>query len=161
MELLFILFVIAFVLNVRASFKLGLDWKGMLTTVGFVRESYSHLHELPGEELLERDARAPVFLHLIPAYHEPDIAMTASALVASRYPHGRLHVVVITREEEERAPHPAMGVSTGELVRRLRETMPPYQQKRLTHLAMPGIGRKAKQLNWALRPEALRDVLGD
>ena len=27
-----------------------------------------------------------------------------------------------------------MGVSTGELVRRLRETLPPYQQKRLTHL---------------------------
>jgi hypothetical protein len=54
-----------------------------------------------------------------------------------------------------------MGVSTGELVRRLQETLPPYQQKRLTHFLMPGQGRKAQQLNWALRPEALREVLGD
>src|SRR5437867_11921666 len=54
-----------------------------------------------------------------------------------------------------------MGVSTGELVRRFRETLPPYQQKRLSHLAMPGPGRKAHQLNWALRPEALRELLGE
>ena len=77
------------------------------------------------------------------------------ALVSSRYPHGRLHVVVITKEEEERAPHPLMGASTGELVRRLRETLPPYQQKRLIHVAMPGPGRKAQQLNWALRARRL------
>jgi len=68
-------------------------------------------------------------------------------------------VVVITKEEEERAPHPAMGASTGELVRRLRETLPPYQQKRLSHVVMPGPGRKAHQLNWALRPEVLREIL--
>ena len=91
MELLFVLFLVAFVLNVRAAFKLGLDWKGMLTTVGFVREAYARLDELPGEEALERDPRAPVFLHLVPAYQEPDIAATVSALVGSRYPHGRLH----------------------------------------------------------------------
>src|ERR1043165_1258565 len=131
MDLLFLLFVFAFVLNVRAAFKLGLDWKGMLTTVGFVRRAYARLDELPAEETLERDARAPVFLHLVPAFQEPDIAVTVSALVASRYPHGKLHVVVVTKEEEERAPHPAMGVSTGELVRRLRETLPPSQQKRV------------------------------
>src|SRR6059036_3662549 len=160
MELLFVLFLVAFVLNVRAAFKLGLDWKGMLTKVGFVREAYARLDELPGEEALERDPRAPVFLHLIPAYQEPDIAATVSALVGSRYPHGRLHVVVITKEEEERAPHPAMGASTGELVRRLRDSLPPYQQKRLTHLVMPGPGRKAHQLNWALRPDAVDEVLG-
>src|SRR6266478_3073388 len=160
MELLFILFVIAFVLNVRASFKRGLDWKGMLTTVGFVREAYARLHELPGEETLEREPGAPVFLHLVPAYHEPDIATTVSALVASRYPHGRLHVVVITKEEEERAPHPGMVASTGELVRRLRDGLPPYQQKRLSHLVMPGLGRKAHQLNWALRREAVDEILG-
>ena len=52
-----------------------------------------------------------------------------------------------------------MGVSTGELVRRLRETLPPYQQKRLSHVVMPGPGRKAHQLNWALRPEVLREIL--
>ena len=161
MELLFALFFIALFLNARASFKLALDWKGMVTTLNFVREAYARLDALPGEEALERDPRAPVFLHLVPAYHEPDIAETVRALVASRYPHGGLHVVVVTKEEEERAPHPGMGVSTGELVRRLRETLPPYQQKRLTHLAMPGAGRKAHQLNWALRPEALREILGE
>src|SRR5215831_7137336 len=161
MDLLFLVFLIAFVLNVRASFKLGLDWKGMLTTVRFVRDAYARLHELPTEEALEREPRAPVFLHLVPAYQEPDIAATVSALVASRYPHGRLHVVVITKEEEERAPHPAMGVSTGELVRRLRESFPAYQHKRLTHLVMPGPGRKAQQLNWALRPAALGAILED
>jgi len=160
MELLFILFVIAFALNVRASFKLSLDWKGMLTTVSFVRAAYARLHELPGEETIERDARAPVFLHLVPAYQEPDIATTVAALVASRYPHGRLHVVVITKEEEEQAPHPDMIGSTGDLVRRLRDGLPPYQQKRLSHLVMPGKGRKAHQLNWALRREAIDEVLG-
>src|SRR6266850_2955326 len=113
----------------------------------------SDLGDLPTEERLEREPETPVFLHLVPAYQEPDIAVTVGALAASRYPHGRLHVVVITKEEEERAPHPAMRVSTGELVRRLRETLPPYQQKRLSHVVMAGPGRKAHQLNWALRPE--------
>ena len=154
-------FLIALFLNVRAAFKLALDWRGMLATVGFVREAYARLGDLPSEEALERDPAAPVFLHLVPAYQEPDIAGTVGALVASRYPHGRLHLVVVTKEAEERSPHPAMGVSTGELVRRLRETLPPYQQKRLSHLAMPGSGRKARQLNWALRPEALREILGE
>jgi cellulose synthase/poly-beta-1,6-N-acetylglucosamine synthase-like glycosyltransferase len=68
---------------------------------------------------------------------------------------------VVTKEDEERNPHPTMGISTGELVRQLRDTLPPYQQKRLTHLAMPGRGRKASQLNWALRAESIREVLGE
>src|SRR5262245_44898100 len=161
MEPLFALFLVALVLNARAVWKLGLDWKGMRTTLGFVRHAYATKHALPSEEALERDARAPVFLHLVPAFQEPEIAETVKALVASRYPHGGLHVVVITKEDEERQPHPGMAASTGELVRRLRETLPPYQQKRLTHLAMPGPGRKAHQLNWALRPAALREVLGE
>jgi cellulose synthase/poly-beta-1,6-N-acetylglucosamine synthase-like glycosyltransferase len=161
MEPLFVLFLVALFLNARAVFKLALDWKGMLTTVGFVREAYARRDELPAEEVLEREGRTPVFLHLVPAYEEPDIAITVSALVASRYPHGRLHVVVITKAEEERAPHPAMGASTGELVRRFRESLPPYEQKRLTQLSMPGSGRKAHQLNWALRREALAEVLGE
>src|SRR5262249_48576529 len=161
MEILFLLFFVALLLNIRAPFKLALDWRGMVTTLRFVREAYARVGELPSEEVLERDPRSPVFLHLVPAYQEPDIGATVKALVASRYPHGSLHVVVVTKEEEERAPHPAMGVSTGERVRRLREPRPPYQQKRLTHLAMPGVGRKAHQLNWALRPEALREVLGE
>lgn len=161
MEYLLLFFFVALFLNARAAFKLALDWKGMVTTLRFVRSAYERLDALPGEEALERDPRAPVFLHLVPAYHEPDIAETVKALVGSRYPHGGLHVVVVTKEQEELSPHPGMGVSTGELVRRLRETLPPYQQKRLTHLAMPGAGRKAHQLNWALTPESLREVLGE
>jgi len=159
--LLPVLFLVALFLNIRASFKLGLDWRGMLTTVRFVREAYARRSELPTEETIEREPQAPVFLHLVPAFEEPDIDGTVKALCASRYPHPGLHVVVVTKEEEERAPHPAMGVTTGELVRRLHETLPPYQQKRLSHLVMPGPGRKAHQLNWALRPEALREILGE
>src|SRR5712664_819042 len=159
--LLPILFVVALVLNVRASFKLGLDWRGMLTTLRFVRVAYARRSALPTEETIERDPEAPVFLHLVPAYQEPDIAGTVKALCASRYPHPGLHVVVVTKEDEERTPHPAMGVSTGELVRRLRETLPPYQQKRLSHVVMPGSGRKAHQLNWGLRPEVLREILAE
>ncbi len=161
MDLIPFLFFIALFFNIRASFKLALDWRGMLITTRFVRHAYARVGDLPAEEQLEGTPAAPVFLHLVPAFQEPDIATTLTALAASRYPHGRLHVVVITREEEERAPHPVMGVSTGELVRRLREGLPPYQQKRLSHLVMPGPGRKAHQLNWALRPAALREILGD
>lgn len=159
MDLIPFLFFIALFFNIRASIKLALDWRGMLVTTRFVRDAYARRFELPTEEQLEREPGAPVFLHLVPAYQEPDIAVTVGALTASRYPHGRLHVVVITQEEEERAPHPAMRVSTGELVRRLRETLPPYQQKRLSHVVMSGPGRKAHQLNWALRPEVLREIL--
>jgi hypothetical protein len=160
-DLIPFLFFIALFFNIRATIKLALDWRGMLVTTRFVREAYDCRGALPTEEQLERAPDTPVFLHLVPAYQEPDIAVTLHALTASRYPHGRLHVVVITREEEERAPHPAMGASTGELVRRLRETLPPYQQKRLSHVVMPGPGRKAHQLNWALRPEVLREILAE
>src|SRR5262245_51945861 len=160
-ELLPVLFVVALLLNIRASFKLGLDWRGMWTTVRFVREAYARRSALPTEESLEREAQAPVFLHIVPAYQEPDIEGTVRALCASRYPHPGLHVVVVTREEEERNPNPEMGVSTGDLVRRLHDSLPPYQQKRLSHFAMSGPGRKAHQLNWALRPEALREILGE
>ncbi|HEU5324060.1 MAG TPA: glycosyltransferase, partial [Methylomirabilota bacterium] len=107
-------------------------------------------------------AAAPVFLHLLPAFQEPDIAVTLRALLGSRYPHGRLHVVVVTRAEEEARPHPAMEATTAELVRRFRDGLPPYQQKMLTLLTAPAApGRKAHQLNWALRPANLRAVLGD
>src|SRR5262245_32532712 len=98
MDLLFALFFVALFLNARAAFKLALDWKGMVTTLRFVRDAYARLAALPSEEALERDLRAPIFLHLVPAYQEPDIAETVKALVGSRYPHGRLHVVVVTKE---------------------------------------------------------------
>ena len=161
MDLLLLFFVITLLLNGRGAFKLLLDWKGMRTTVGFVREAYAAVDRLPAETALEEDDRAPTFLHLVPAYQEPAIAGTLSALLASRYPHSRLHVVVVTKEEEEQSPHPAMGVSTGALVQRFRAELPPYAQKMLWHLAMPGPGRKAHQLNWALRREPLEEILGE
>jgi hypothetical protein len=54
-----------------------------------------------------------------------------------------------------------MEASTAELVRRFRDTLPPWQQKMLSIVALPTEGRKAHQLNWALRPETLRGLLGD
>lgn len=153
------LFLVSSFFNGRAAFKLLVDWKGMVTTCRLVEETYAAVDALPDEGRLDHDSRAPVFVHLVPAWQEPDIADTLRALLGSRYPHGRLHVVVVTREDEERAPHPLMGVSTAELVRRFRAELPPWQQKMLTVLAMPGDGRKAHQLNWALRPEFLGPLL--
>ena len=155
-----VLFVVTLLFNFRAAFKLLLDWRGMLTTVGFIEDAYARVDTLPDETALEQDVRAPVFVHLVPAFHEPDIADTLRALLASRYPQTKLHVVVVTKEEEELAPHPVMVASTAELVRRFRAELPPWQQKMLTLIAMPGPGRKAHQLNWALRPDFLRGLLG-
>ena len=36
-------FLVALAINARAVFKLSLDWKGMRTTVRFVREAYARL----------------------------------------------------------------------------------------------------------------------
>jgi hypothetical protein len=153
------MFWVALAVNGRAAFKLLLDWRGMLTTCRVVDEAYARVATLPDEAALEREPAAPVFVHLVPAYQEPEIATTLRALLSSRYPHGKLHVVVVTREEEGRAPHPLMPVPTAELVRRFRAELPPWQQKMLTVVAMPGEGRKARQLNHALRPEFLTTLL--
>ncbi|MBI1893746.1 MAG: glycosyltransferase family 2 protein, partial [Candidatus Rokubacteria bacterium] len=115
----------------------------------------------PTDEALEQDSRAPIFLHLVAAYQEPGIATTLRGLLAARYPHAKVCYVVVTKAAEDEAPHPAMGESTGALCRRLIAELPPYEAKRLSHLVMPGPGRKAEQLNWALRPEALAAVLKD
>jgi hypothetical protein len=155
------LFVLTLLFNLRAAWKLGIDWKGMATTIRFVRAAYARRDALPPEEVLEREAQAPVFLHLVAAYQEPGIAGTLRTLLAARYPHGKVRYVVVTKAEEDEAPHPAMGVNTGTLCRRFIAELPPYEAKRLTHLVMPGLGRKAEQLNWALRPEALTAVLED
>jgi hypothetical protein len=158
----FALFLVTLFCNGRAAFKLLLDWKGMLTTCRFVEDAYAALDALPDEATLEHAPGAPVFVHLVAAYQEPAIAGTLAALLGSRYPHGRLHVIVDTREEEDRAPHPGMPATTAELVRRFRDALPPWQQKMLTLVvAPPAEGRKAHQLNWALRPETLAAVLGD
>ncbi|MGH7323435.1 MAG: glycosyltransferase [Candidatus Rokuibacteriota bacterium] len=152
-------FAITSFLNGRAAFKLLLDWKGMRTTCRFVEEAYAALETLPDEAQLEREPAAPVFVHLVPAWEEPHITTTLRGLLGSRYPHGKLHVVVITKAAEERAPHPRMEAATADLVRRFRTELPPYQQKMLSTLAMPGDGRKAHQLNRALRREVLAALL--
>jgi cellulose synthase/poly-beta-1,6-N-acetylglucosamine synthase-like glycosyltransferase len=153
------LFAVSSFFNFRAAFKLLIDWKGMVTTCRFVEDAYERLDALPDEAALDREPEAPVFLHLVPAYQEPEIAHTLRALLGSRYPHGKLHVIVITKAEEERSPHPAMAASTAELVRRFRAELPPWQQKMLSLEVMPGPGRKAHQLNWGLRPELLKTLL--
>ena len=156
----FLLLLVTTFFNGRAAFKLLVDWKGMLTTCRFVEDAYAGLDALPDEAALEHAAGAPVFVHLVPAYYEPAIAETLAALLGARYPHHRVHVIVATRAEEEQAPHPLMEATTAELVRRFRDTLPPWQQKMLTLVVAPaGEGRKAHQLNWALRPETLRAVL--
>ena len=158
----FALFCVSMFFNARAAFKLLVDWKGMVTTCRFVEDAYAAVDALPTETELEHEPDAPVFVHLLPAFYEPAIADTLSALLASRYPHGRLHVIVATRQEEDEAPHPSMVATTAELVRRFRDTLPPWQQKMLTLVVAPAAeGRKAHQLNWALRPETLRAVLGE
>jgi hypothetical protein len=155
------LFVLTLLFNVRAAWKLAIDWKGMATTIRFVRDTYARRDLLPSEEDLEQESRAPVFLHLLAAYQEPAITTTLRELLRARYPHGKVRYVVVTRTEEDEAPHPAMEVSTGALCRRFLAELPPYVSKHLTHLTMPGPGRKAEQLNWALRPEVLASVLED
>jgi hypothetical protein len=155
------LFALTLLFNCRAAWKLALDWRGMVTTVGHVRAAHRRRAEWPAEEALEQEARAPVFLHLLAAYQEPEIARTLRGLLGARYPHAKVRFVVVTKESEECAPHPAMAESTGALVRRFLGELPPYEAKRLTHLVMPGPGRKAEQLNWALRREALAAVLED
>ncbi len=153
------MFWAAMLVNGRAAFKLLLDWKGMLTTCRFVDEAYERIDALPDEAALEREPAAPVFVQVVPAFQEPEIATTLRALLSSRYPHGKLHVVVVSKEAEERAPHSMMAAPTAELVRRFRAELPPWQQKMLTVIAAPGEGRKAHQLNYALRPEFLETLL--
>jgi cellulose synthase/poly-beta-1,6-N-acetylglucosamine synthase-like glycosyltransferase len=158
----FSVFLVSMFFNARAGFKLLMDWLGMRTTYRFVRDAYAALDALPDEAALERAPGAPVFVHLVPAFHEPAIATTLAALLNSRYPHSRLHVIVATRQEEEESPHPLMQVPTSEFVRRFRDTLPPWQQKMLTLVTAPAApGRKAHQLNWAFRAETLAAVLGD
>jgi len=80
------LFVISSFFNGRAAFKLLLDWKGMLTTCRFVEEAYERIEALPDEVALARDPEAPVFLHLVPAYQEPDIASPCARCSAHATP---------------------------------------------------------------------------
>jgi hypothetical protein len=153
------LFLATLLFNLRAAWKLAIDWAGMRTTVRFVRAGYARRAELPSEETLEREAGAPVFLTLVAAYQEPGIAATMRGLLALRYPGERARYAVVTKASEDTAPHPEMPVSTGTLCQQFLGDLPPYDAKRLSHLVLPGPGRKAEQLNWALRPEALAQIL--
>ena len=68
-------FVVAMLANARAAFKLLVDCKGMLTTCRFVEDAYERLDRLPDEAALEREPGAPLFLHLVPAYQEPELVL--------------------------------------------------------------------------------------
>ncbi len=153
------LFAATLLFNLRAAWKLAIDWAGMVTTIRFVRAAYARRGELPTEEALAAAARAPVFLTLVAAYQEPGIAGTLAGLLGLRYPPDRARCAVITKAAEDAAPHPAMPLGTGGLCRQFLGELPAYDAKRLAHFVLPGPGRKAEQLNWALRPEALAQVL--
>jgi cellulose synthase/poly-beta-1,6-N-acetylglucosamine synthase-like glycosyltransferase len=153
------LFLATLLFNLRAAWKLAIDWAGMHTTVRFVRAGYAQRAALPSEEALRASGRAPVFLTLVAAYQEPGIAGTLAGLLGLRYPGERARSVVITKAGEDAVPHPAMVASTGTLCQQFLADLPPYDAKRLAHLVLPGPGRKAEQLNWALRPEALAQIL--
>jgi cellulose synthase/poly-beta-1,6-N-acetylglucosamine synthase-like glycosyltransferase len=153
------LFVATLLFNLRAAWKLAIDWAGMRTTVRFVRTGYARRGELPSEETLGLTPDAPVFLTLVAAYQEPGIATTMRGLLELRYPGERARYAVVTKAEEDAAPHPAMPGSTGALCQHFIGDLPPYDAKRLSHLVLPGPGRKAEQLNWALRREVLTQIL--
>ena len=152
------LFWLALLFNLRSVVKFLIDWHGLWATARFVREAYAAKGLLPSVEDIERDPGTPEFLHLVAAFHEPEIGTTLQALLSLRYPAERSRVVVVTKEEEDRLPHPRMRSSTGELIRRFRESLPLQDRQRLFHLVMPGQGRKAEQLNWALRPDFLKTL---
>src|SRR5207247_3455790 len=124
--------------NGRAVFKLLLDWRGMLTTWRFVDAAYRRLDALPDEAALKHETAAPVFVHVVPAWEEPAIAATLRALLDSRYPHGKLHVVVVNKEAEEQAPHTLMEEPKAEMVRRFRDEHQTWQQKKHSLIAMSG-----------------------
>jgi cellulose synthase/poly-beta-1,6-N-acetylglucosamine synthase-like glycosyltransferase len=153
------LFLATLAFNLRAAWKLAIDWAGMSTTVRFVRAGYARRGALPSEEALGAEARIPMFLTLVAAYQEPGIAGTMRGLLGLRYPGEQARFVVVTKAAEDTAPHPEMADSTGVLCEQFIGDLPPYDAKRLAHLVMPGPGRKAEQLNWALRPEALAQIL--
>src|ERR1700704_6692211 len=56
---------------------------------------------------------------------------------------------------------PAIAGTLAALAQRFRAGLPSWQQKMLSVVAMPGAGRKAHQLNWALWPETLGVTLGE
>jgi hypothetical protein len=153
------LFAATLLFNLRAAWKLAMDWAGMLTTVRFVRAAYARRVKLLAEEAIAAEPRAPVFLTLIAAYQEPGIAATLGGLLGLRYPPERARCAVITKAVEDTTPHPVMPASTGALCRQFLADLPAYDAKRLAHFVLPGSGRKAEQLNWALRPEALAQIL--
>jgi hypothetical protein len=153
------LFAATLLFNLRAAWKLAIDWAGMLTTLRFVRAGYARRRELPTEETLRAHARAPLFLTLVAAYQEPGIAATLRGLLGLRYPAELAGSVVITKAAEDAAPHSAMPESTGVLCQQFRAHLPPYDAKRLVHLVLPGSGRKAEQLNLGLTPQVLAQVL--
>ena len=80
------LFLATLAFNLRAAWKLAIDWAGMTTTIRFVRAGYARRGGLPPEETLGAAPGGPVFLTLVAAYQEPGIAATMRGLLELRYP---------------------------------------------------------------------------
>ena len=53
------LFLATLLFNLRAAWKLAIDWAGMRSTVRFVRAGYARRGELPSEETLGLAPGAP------------------------------------------------------------------------------------------------------
>jgi len=160
MELASVLWPLSLYFNARSVAKFLIDWHGFRATRNFVETAYGGRADWPSVGELARDPQAPYFLLVVAAFEEPEIVRTLRALLAVHYREDRIRVAVITKAEEDRLPRPEMQASTAELVRRFRASLPASQRNRLFHLVLPGPGRKADQLNWALRPEFLQEAFG-
>ena len=120
------------------------------------------LDELPDEAALEQAPARPSSSSWCRRSRSPTSRAPLRALLASRYPHGKLHVVVVTKEEEERSPHPAMGLSTAELVRRFRAGAAARTSRRCSR-SSPCRGPAARRISSTgpCASEHLRALLGD
>ena len=112
----------ALFLNARAAFKLALDWKGMVTTLPLrASDAYAGSTAAQRGGARARAARARSSSTWCPRTRSPNRRDVERAARLA-YPHGSLHVVVVTRKRRSAQPHPGMGVSTpAELVRRFRD----------------------------------------
>ena len=117
----------------------------MLTTVPLRRATPTRAStRCPTRSALERrpgGAGLPAPGARLPRAGHRRHAARAARLPLSARP---LHVVVATREEEEQAPHPLMGASTGELVRRLRDGAAALAAE-AAHARSPCPGRGARR----------------
>ena len=104
-------FLIALVVNGRAVFKLRSTGRACSPRAASSRDAYARA----STTLPDRGARSSASrprrssCTWCPPTRSPTSRRRSGALLASRYPHGQLHVVVATRRRRSARPHPAMG----------------------------------------------------